>query len=743
MYHIGILKALEENDIPIDYIAGTSMGAIVAGLYASGYTPQEIEGIFTSDEMKSWLSGKIEEKYFYYFKRMPQNAAMITVDINQAKSFLLKKSETPANHSGKETDDITANAPVSLIQSTQLDLGFLEYFAPMTARCKQNFDSLFIPFRCVAVDASAKKQHVWRYGDLGMAIRSSMAIPVAFSPIHVDSMILFDGGLMNNFPWQAVEDDFAPDIIIGGKCVTGRPDLNSIIGQIESLMRTQTDYDFPSEKGLMISRSMDDVGLLDFKKASSTIQQGYLDAMARMPEIKSRVERRVGSSEIFLKRLRYRADLPALMIEGYDISGISSKQKNYVTRQINKSTGDGEENLLSFGQFKSELNKVLSESVVFCGFPQAVYNDSTGYFTIKTDMYAKQGLKVMLGGSISSSSLNQAFIGLQYDRIGKNRSTYVLNSYLGGYYNSAQTGARYMFNRYRPFYLDWYLTYNFFDFVKSNGQQLLFGNKNDGYSHLNEFFVSTSFANPAGRSSLVSVGASYGYNIFKYFQTNDFTKKDTPDRTTFPFFNTVIRYERNTLNYIMYPTRGIYHTLSGFFVWGTEKFRAGSLSNPALNRTDNRLWGGARFMRQEYFKWANWMAFGYHLEALYSDMPRMQNDYMNRMMSPAFSPIPLSRILYLKEFRAPFYAAAGVMPILELNERFYLKNEVFAFLPNPDHLKKAADRVRFMYSSALVYQTPVGPVSLGAAYFDVNDLKRWYGFFNIGFVLFNRRGIEY
>ena len=82
LYHIGILKALEENDIPVDYVAGTSMGSIVAGLYAAGYSPAEMEAIFKSDDVSYWLSGKIEDRYLYYFKKLPPNASILNVDID-------------------------------------------------------------------------------------------------------------------------------------------------------------------------------------------------------------------------------------------------------------------------------------------------------------------------------------------------------------------------------------------------------------------------------------------------------------------------------------------------------------------------------------------------------------------------------------------------------------------------------------------------------------------------------------
>ena len=80
--HIGIIRALEENGIPIDYIAGTSMGSIVGSLYAMGYSPDEMEALLKSDNFKSWYSGNVEEKYIYYFKKNPPTPEFINIRIS-------------------------------------------------------------------------------------------------------------------------------------------------------------------------------------------------------------------------------------------------------------------------------------------------------------------------------------------------------------------------------------------------------------------------------------------------------------------------------------------------------------------------------------------------------------------------------------------------------------------------------------------------------------------------------------
>ena len=113
LYHIGVIKALEENGIPIDYVSGTSMGAIIAGLYAIGYTPEQMAEIFESNQIKYWMSGKIEDKYIYYFKQRRPNAAMITLRIDFRNPQRIAKLQLPT----------------SLIQSNTLDLAFVEFFS--------------------------------------------------------------------------------------------------------------------------------------------------------------------------------------------------------------------------------------------------------------------------------------------------------------------------------------------------------------------------------------------------------------------------------------------------------------------------------------------------------------------------------------------------------------------------------------------------------------------------------------
>lgn len=172
--HIGIIRALEENEIPIDYITGTSMGAIVGSLYAMGYSPDEMEQLLKSDDFKRWYSGDVEEKYIYYFKKNPPTPEFINIRISLKDSL---KSVKPHF------------LPNSIVDPIQMNIVFLQLFAQSTAACKENFDSLFIPFRCIASDVYNKRAMILKDGDLGDAVRASMSFPAMFKPIEIDSIL--------------------------------------------------------------------------------------------------------------------------------------------------------------------------------------------------------------------------------------------------------------------------------------------------------------------------------------------------------------------------------------------------------------------------------------------------------------------------------------------------------------------------------------------------------------------------
>lgn len=221
--HIGIIRALEENNIPIDYVAGTSMGAIVGALYAMGYSPDDMERLIKSDDFKRWYTGNIEEQYIYYFKKNPPTPEFVNVRVSLKNPLQKVKAQF---------------LPSSVVDPLQMNFAFLQLFGQATASCHNDFDRLFIPFRCVASDVYNKRPIIFRKGDLGDAVRASMSFPAMFKPIEIDSVLVYDGGIYNNFPTNVMMQDFHPDIMIGSAVSSnpGKPKDDDIMGQLENMI---------------------------------------------------------------------------------------------------------------------------------------------------------------------------------------------------------------------------------------------------------------------------------------------------------------------------------------------------------------------------------------------------------------------------------------------------------------------------------------------------------------------------
>ncbi|WP_075603396.1 patatin-like phospholipase family protein [Saccharicrinis aurantiacus] len=187
--HIGVLKVLEEVGIKPDYITGTSMGSIMGGLYSIGYSAYELDSLVRVIDWNQMLSDKIPL------------SMVVPVEKHDYNRFLLT---FPLELTGPKLPD-------GLISGQ----GIAEEMNHLTWRVAHldSFDDYPIPFRCVSSDLISGKPHVFDSGSLSTAMRASMAIPSVFSPVRIDSMLLVDGGVLDNLP-VGVCKDLGADIII-------------------------------------------------------------------------------------------------------------------------------------------------------------------------------------------------------------------------------------------------------------------------------------------------------------------------------------------------------------------------------------------------------------------------------------------------------------------------------------------------------------------------------------------------
>ena len=197
----GVLKVLEEAGIPIDIVAGTSMGAIVGGLYAIGYSPDEIKRMVELQDWDMLLSDKVKRSHLLFPEKEKAERYIVSLP------FGLEKKD-------RVIDGVVKGQNLQNLFS-DLTIGYHD---------SADFNSFLIPFACVAVDMVSGKDYVFHKGSLPLAMRASMAIPAVFTPVRLDSMVLVDGGLNNNYPVD-VALAMGADIVIGVDLATS--DLRS------------------------------------------------------------------------------------------------------------------------------------------------------------------------------------------------------------------------------------------------------------------------------------------------------------------------------------------------------------------------------------------------------------------------------------------------------------------------------------------------------------------------------------
>ena len=536
--HIGIIRALEENHIPIDYIAGTSMGAIVGSLYAMGYSPDDMERLLKSDSFKRWYTGNIEEKYIYYFKKNPPTPEFLNIRVSLKNPLHKVKTQF---------------LPSSVVDPLQMNLAFLELFGQATAACNNDFNQLFVPFRCVASDVYNKRPMIFEKGDLGDAVRASMSFPAMFKPIEIDSTLVYDGGIYNNFPVNVMVNDFHPDVIIGSVVSSnpGKPQEGDIMGQLENMIMQKTDYSLPDSLGILMTFKYDNVNLMDFDRFDELHDIGYTRTIQLMDSIKARISRRINYRQLELKRIAYKKNMPELRFREISITGGNEQQKKYIRKEFHSSDHE----IFSLEDLRKGYFRLMSDNMISEIIPHAVYNKVDTTFTLHLKVKIEDDLSLRVGGNVGSNGANQIYVGATYHNLNNFSKEVSLDGQLGQIYNNLQIAGRIDFPTHIPTSFRLVGSISSFDYFKqeklfSKGNSPVFNKKKENFVKL---LVSMPF--------LTRQKAEFGIGIGKiqdlYFQNNviDFNN-DKNDISNYTIFGGSVAMDGNTLNSRQYATAG-------------------------------------------------------------------------------------------------------------------------------------------------------------------------------------------
>lgn len=385
--HIGVLQALEELRIPVAYLSGTSMGGVIGGLYASGLTTQEL---------KEAVTGGIDWKKV--FSTIPPREELSLRDKQQLNRFI------PGLEVGLSSEQIIASG---FLGGQELFLTLHRYTRGIEL---PDFNQLPIPFKCVATDINKAEPIVLEKGNLAMALRATMSVPFAFSPIEIDQHLLVNGGILNNLPVNVVRNMGANLVIaINISSPLGKADQSSsfvtvALQSVNAALVQNTIKSLQSLKhpDVLIEPNIEEFTSADFEKAEILIQRGYqavmnkaalLSGLALSPE----------------QYQQYQQDIKSRIPEETKIQSIKPA---FIAFQGNKRT---DEKILSarIGDLK---NKTLSTNDLEASARQLTRLDDVGQVTyhIAENKVGEQGVLF---------NVDEKSWGPHYLRVGINATT--------------------------------------------------------------------------------------------------------------------------------------------------------------------------------------------------------------------------------------------------------------------------------------------------------------------------------
>ena len=338
--HIGVLKYIEEAGIPIDYIAGTSMGAIVGGMYALGYSSDEILELISAVDWDRLISNQVDRQRTSYESKRRSRTQLATIPFSvgtdteelQSRSF---KNSLP-------TGIVTGDNLINLFNS--LSVGYSD---PI------DFDELPIPFLCIATNVVTGKADILDKGIFAKSLRASMAIPVLFDPVTICNTLYADGGLLNNFPAEqcrAMGADFVIGVSMSSGLEKDPANLSSPFSQIQQLKVIITDRDFDNYHkmcDIFISPELNGVGMLSFdaESVARMTSSGYEAASrseAEFQALKKLVFNDSTSGEEDSRTAKKAINIlqNKILISGIEMDGVENDIEKWMRRKCTVRVGD-------------------------------------------------------------------------------------------------------------------------------------------------------------------------------------------------------------------------------------------------------------------------------------------------------------------------------------------------------------------------------------------------------------------
>lgn len=657
--HIGVIKALEDNDIPIDYVAGTSMGAIIAGLYASGYSPEEMLDLVTSKDFLLWSQGEIDPSLSYYFTTPRQSPSMVNLPIG--------------------SDSIAKSVPQSIIGPNAMNFPFMRIFMAQTAASRGDFDKLFVPLRTVSSNIKAQRGEVAREGDLTTAIRASMSIPIVYCPVEINDTLHYDGGIFDNFPVDVMRSEFHPDFMIGSDVHTpSAHPVPNVVNQVEGLAMRPQSYGLPDAEGVKVHIDLSDYSMLDFAAGHEIYAKGYAKGMEMVDSIKGRTGARIPHAEVHRRRAEYVGSLPEVKFSSVKCTGGSDAQNRYIASQFRPShKGDA----LSMDDAKWGYYRAISSGqIADLKIRGSQRPDGNLELTLKA--YPRSPWSLDLGTYLTTSSTNMLYGAVNYRILEARSLNASVRGWVGWDYLAAEVLGSIRFGGENPYSLG--LQGVVSRHYINRGDKFFFqGEDTDRVKSFEAFGRLDLLRVALGPHGEALLQAGYGYK-------SDECHLPEGDRLkiSHTLAQLVLRYDYNTLDAVNYPLEGlgIHSSLMGL-----------------LGRSHDH-WVQLDAEVTKYWPLHKKFSFGVYGHLLASGRKAPADEYEAVIEAPEYMPVPSCFNALNPSLRAYSFLGIGANPVWIPLSGLQLRGSFNIFVPwERIGSDKKVDLCEFLGQVAAVY----------------------------------------
>ncbi len=700
--HIGVIKALEENDIPIDFITGTSAGSIVGALYACGYTTDEMMELFTSEYFNYMATGRIDPSLVFYFSRPESTPQIAGASFGPADSV-----------AGKPVFN-----PQSIISPTAMSFGFMQIFGAYTAQCDGNFDNLFVPFRSIASDLTTRRAKVLGRGNLAEAVRASMSFPLVFQATEIDGQVFYDGGIYDNFPIEAMRTEFAPSMILGvDVSSSSKPGpKTTFMDQIENLVEQPQSYDVPPGNGIKLRIPVADFGLLDWGKARQIYQAGYDKAMSMMDSIKGRITSRTPAKARRLRRDVFKSQAPFLRFDSVRISGGTPTQNEYIRYLFHPAKGC---DTIGVDRARLAFYRAAASDKLSYLRPTAVLNDdSTDMFTLDLQIQPKKRFAAGVGGYITSSTNSYLYLRGAYSSLSFRSVSTSLEAWIGQTYIAGVLSGRLNLHTSIPSAI--LLTAVASRRKYHENEDFFFRDKQPAFVTDHEYFGKLAFSLAAGFNGIAEVGVGGGslHNTF-YADSHSDSNDNRRDFADLDLGQAYAAYKSSTIENINFPTSGYDHYLRVACIGGKARY----LLPKALGSgrlSEHELWAQIDIRTRNYFDIHRHWSLGLEGKIVASNRRLLKSYDAAISTAAAYNPTPASHNTFNPALRANSFVGIGIIPIYKYNSSLSARLSLNAFIPgrriieNTDgsaRYGRRFDSARFFGEFDVVYALPFASIS--------------------------------